>query len=493
MPVRKTSLNQKVVWLGVGLLLCIWLTRLIAIDRFPPFIDETIHIRLAEDGAHISPLIRADLGRAFTGWWHLLFQSYAAGTLWVARVATTLAVLVGIAAVMGIAKLAAGEWGMGLAGLLYGSSSYHFFFERLALSDPLSSAAVCAALYFAYRLAKRVNDWDAALTGGLLFLAFGAKVSVIPYYGIPMAAALALRPKNRRWRSQMRWLAIALLTMIAPTILFVIGLRLVGHDLLTNSFSLAASNRQALDMGALLSIPRIAQNVLMTVGVFAAYWGIAAFALLMLAVCVLLVRRKDFLPLCLLAPALAMWTSLPQETRYWIPAGAILLLCGAVVLAEAAARWGRWLQLACLVGIVAWGGLQWLPFAVTAGQDPANLPLPAVDYAQYVASDAAGFGLLEVRDYLRGLEVRQVIGVLSNCDGLRYLAQKDFTVTCPRVNPNGQDIPALTRLMAQSRAKGVYVVLEDSPYTPKTAPGSLLITLHRPGGKASLSIYDLAP
>ena len=62
-----TKLRNTLVY-SVLFLLLFWFSRLIAIERFPLFIDETIHINLSEQGYQTSPLIYAELGRVFMGW-----------------------------------------------------------------------------------------------------------------------------------------------------------------------------------------------------------------------------------------------------------------------------------------------------------------------------------------------------------------------------------------------------------------------------------------
>jgi len=491
--VKSVANPHTVLALGVILLLAFWITRLLAIDVFPPFIDEMLHVHVSERAAQQSPFVQADLGRLLTIWWHLIFRSYAAAPIWIARAATVLAVLPGVAAAIGLGRLAAGLWGALLAGLLYLFSAYHQFYERLALADPLSGAALSLALYFAYRLARRADLRDAAAAGIALYVAFLAKVTALPYLGIPLAAALTLRPAGRTWREQGRWLAVALIIPIALIGVTVVGLRLREYDLLTNSLGYALSNRGPVEAGEVFSLSRIADNIARTFDVLAGYTGVAAAGLLLAAVIVLAIRRRLYLPLCLLAPLALVWLSRPQTSRYLLVPMTILLLCGAVALANAVRRRGRAAQVAALGLVLLWGAAQWLPFAWTAARTPLDIPLPPGDYEEYVLSDAAGFGLAEARDYLRPLAPREVLGLLSNCQGLRYLSWQDFPVTCQRVSPNGEDIPTLAALMDQRRAAGVYVVLEDSPYVPAAAPGRLLTVIERPGGRANLAIYDLAP
>lgn len=474
----KIALNS-FLWPGMGLIFLFWLTRVLAITAFPPFIDESIHVYFGEMSRQTSPLAFAGEGRLFTIWWYMLFQSHQAATLWIVRVVTLLVSMVSAAAVMGIGRMAAGVWGGLAAGLIYLFSAYHFFFERLALADSLSGAAVSAALYFAYRLSRRVYVVDALLTGIAVFIAIGFKVSALPYLGIPLAAALTLRPQNRRWGEQFRWLAFALGTGLGLTGIYTLGLRVFSY----NPFYLIGfHNANAGDS----IMVRIINNASNTAAALSVYTGAIVFILFTLAVVILIFRRRFFLPLCLFAPILVLWVSERQSIRFYIAPMTILLICGAVVFAnEILKHYRRY----ALLLVFAWGAVQWLPF-FTSSSAPNLAP---ADYTEYLVSDASGSGLTEIIAYLRDRQPRQVIGLLPNCQSLRYMALNVFPVTCVRVNPNGSDVEALAALMEENRAVGTYVVLEDSAYVPAKAPGQLLITITRPQNGPSLAIYDLAP
>src|SRR3954464_11065227 len=103
----------------------IWLTRLVGIATFPPFIDETIHIHNAEIILHDHmPFYNVELGRQLTIWWLIPFQPAASATMWVARSAILLAVLPGFAALLALARKAGGRWALLLFGLLALFSPY---------------------------------------------------------------------------------------------------------------------------------------------------------------------------------------------------------------------------------------------------------------------------------------------------------------------------------------------------------------------------------
>lgn len=469
----------------VLLLLLIWASRQINITAFPPFLDEGVFLRFAEDQAAISPLSHAQEGRLFNLWLYSLFSSYTGGTFWLARTVTLLLLLPGFAAVIGAARQAAGWTGAALTGLLLLFSPYHQFFDRLAMADSLAAGGAILAVYFAYRLKQRVYLWDAALCGGALFLALGFKVTALPYYGIPLAAALTLG-RQFHWRARLRWLGVALGVCLVLTAALALGLRTFEYDY----FFLFQHHNAASSTGL---GERLLSNALIMLDTARGFLGLPVVILAGLATLSLIWRREYFLPLVLLAPALALSASAKQSTRFYETPMTLLLLSVAIGLAHVTEKRSFAFRLGVLAGVLAWGLTLWLPFTLTVNADPANLTLFALTYNEYAASDASGFGLEEVREQLLEAEAETVYGLLANCQGLRYTSLPDYTVECPRVNPNGDDIPALAALLGENRRPGAYAVLEDSPYVPETAPGTLLAIIEDPSGRPALAVYDLAP
>lgn len=485
--------KHSALWLGISLLLLIWLTRLVAVDSFPPFIDEMLHVHGSEQVYMESVLANADLGRQFTIWWLALFQPHLASPIWVGRVATLLAVLPGVAAIMSVGKLRGRTLGMLLAGVFYLFSAYHHFFDRLALADPVSAATVLLALFFAFRLTRHLKWIDALMTGLLLFLAFGAKVSTLPYFGIPVAAAVSLWPPERTWKQQARWLTVALVTAGGLSAAFVIVLRFFKQDFLSNSLSYGLTQRGGQSLDQFFSLQRLFANARNTVELTSVYLGPVVMVLLVCALLVLILRRRLYLPLCLMGPLLFIWASPVQESRFLVLPVLILLLIGAIVLADMLHNRPRPLQALVLMAIVAWGLGQWLPFASTAASNPVALPLPETDFVQYVYSDASGFGFTAIRDELHKHQPQRVIGLLPNCQGFRYLSLDSFPTECPPLRPDGQNREALYSLLENAQQSGTYAVLDSVPFVPERSPGQQVATFARPGGGPALTLYDLAP
>jgi hypothetical protein len=499
--------------ISAALLLLLYSLRLPALDRFPLFIDETVHLFAAEGVLRdSSPLFQVWLGRQFTIWWYALFGAPLAAPAFVARYATLLAVMIGGAVLLALGRRYGGIWGMVLTGVLYAFSGYHLFFERLALADNIAGAALLLAVYFAARLQDRVRLSDAVWVGVCLFAAFGAKVSALPYFGIPLAAALIyLTPQKPHLTSRrtslprrggggevlriFRWLGAALGTALTLSAAYIGIVRLRGMDVLNNSLSYAVSARGTADSATIFSVERILANIGLTFSSIAPYWGYMGLVLLLLAVVVLLARRQFYLPLLIFAPLLPVWFSVIQETRFLVTALALLLLVGGVAIGQTLPRFERSRRILALVAVVGLAIYLWLLVAPALYNNPNLLELPERDRAQYMLSDASGFNLREAAGFVTAQgDAIQVIGALPNCQSLRYMTLGSLPIICPQVSPNPETGVALLNLLRNSRADGTYLILERNPYIPQEVPGTLLTVIDTPiAGRPALAIYNLAP
>lgn len=466
--------RRAAVLVSALLLLGYFAARIVTLDAFPPFVDEAFHINFGRIVLESGPFARSEEGRQFVIWLYILFGAPVNAPLWTARAANLIMLLPGLAAAIGAARLLSNRWGGLLAGLLIVFSPYHHFFERLALADPVSASAVALAVYFAARLKTRAALTDAALCGIALFIAVGAKVSALPYTAVLVFAVLALR----RSRAGIRWGLASLAVGLALTGIYLGILFWRSY----NPFFYLQTGRAAPLTEIVLT------NIANTTNTVVGYFGLPAAILLAAAIFVLAIRRRFFLPLCLIAPLLVLWLSPRQDSRHLVAPMTLLLLGAAVVLGDLISQ-RRVLRAPVVAAVTIWGAALWLPFAVTEATDPVSLPLPASDRAEYMTSEASGFGLAQVIALLDTHHPDRVIGVLANCLSLRDMAP--FPVECPRVSPNGEDVKALSDLLAASRANGTYVVLETLAYAPSGSPGALVEVID--AGRPRLSIYDLAP
>ena len=458
----------------VGLLLVYFVARLTALTAFPPFVDEAFHINFGRTVLASGPFARSEEGRQFVVWLYILFGAQANAPLWIARAANLMVLLPGLAAVIGTAKLLSNRWGAVFAALFIIFSPYHHFFERLALADPVSASAIMCALYFACRLKIRADYRDAAFCGIALFVACGAKISALPYFAIPVIALIAFC----RNRVGIRWTIAALAVGVGLTGAYLGLLFWRGY----NPFFYLETGRSA----PLIEI--ILDNMDKSFTTLAGYFSIPIALFLLIAIGVLILRRRLFVPLCLFLPLAVLWLSPRQDSRHLIAPLTIVLLAGAVALGDLVQQ--RSVLRLPLLAVVTIGGLAiWLPFAWTVAHAPANLVIPSDDHAEYMTTEGSGFGLADVIAALKQQHPTRVIGILANCLSLHDIAP--FPVECPRLSPDGADVPSLTALLAASRAEGTYAVLETIAYAPANAPGAVVTRIDEQ--RPRLTIYNLAP
>jgi hypothetical protein len=351
-----------------------------------------------------------------------------------------------------------------VVGLLYAFSPFHLFFDRLGLSDALSASLVMMAISYMVRaIPSKGERTDGSYVPGIfLFAAVFAKVSALPYLGIPLAAFVAVRP---RWRT----------TRLLP--LVIAALLLAGYALL-----LAWRGQDLffyLQSGGLRTsfLDNVLPNARGTLETLLAYGGLLLAPLALLGLILLLARKEWYLPLVLIAPLLVLWLSARQGSRHIIVPMTLMLALAAIALAW---LWRKSASVRILTGLLlvlfVGHGLTFFE-AITVHPAGTRL-LAASDFQEYNASEGGGFGLPQVVDRLAQENPTEVIGLLPNCQGLRMLAWDRFLVTCPRISPDGEDMDALRALVAESRRAGVYVVVEDVAYVPQDVVGREVFNLN---------------
>jgi hypothetical protein len=458
---------------------------MINIESFPPFVDEATHIQFGRNVAEIGPLMHANEGRQLYVWWLMLFQAGASAAFYVSRVASLLVVMVGSAAFLGLGRLFSGSWGMICSTIVLVLSPYHHFFERLALADPSSSALAIVGVYFSARLVRRISIYDAILAGLSLFLAFGFKVSALPYLVAPLVAVLTLKSTERSWRHYFKWGSASLTTGIFLAIVWVLILAGRGQNPV---FHLLRGTADGSDVARsiLHRIPiNISNNIDNLNGFFEPALLFVLFATLMLLVW----RKHLFLPTLVLVPWTIFWLNSRPDTRHLMIPVTLLLLASAAYVGKWVANRQRGLQFMVTGALAIVSLLLWLPFAVNGPQ----YELAESDFRQYVASEGSGFGLDALAGFLRAQQAERVYGLMANCRSLELLLLHEVPIICPDMNPNGSSVPDLTSLVHEMRKEDYLVVVESIHYVPQTIPGKLIFELDRPYGGPGFRILDIEP
>ncbi|MFZ4814521.1 MAG: hypothetical protein ACOYL5_08300 [Phototrophicaceae bacterium] len=475
---------RRVLWASVGLLIVFFALRVTILDAFPPFIDESLHIKIGQEMLTNSPLHRSEEGRLLTNGWWLLFQAPQNATFFTARYAMLLLIVFGVSGAVAVAYHQAGGYAAILTGALFALSPYHLFFSGFALADPIYSAMLLVTLALCYRLRYRVRLWDAVLVGGMLFIAYGTKISALTYAVLPILA-LTLRPRGKPLRPYLVWAGVATLTFLAIFGLYS-GVQIWrGYD---PFFLLRLGS--ANDGGLWDLVQRVLLNLWATAELTITYWGWALGGVILAGVGWALVRRRWFLLLAFV-PGATVWISSRFYTRYLFIHFSIALILAALLLADILPRLRGQRRGIDGVLLALYAALVTLPFWITFRSAPQDLPVPFADLREYAYSDASGFGLAELWATLEDQQAERVIGLFSNCQSLAFMVQEALIVECPRINPNGEDVPALAALLVESNTANTYVIVENTGYVPQDIPGTFITRYDRPGGITTLTLYQL--
>lgn len=479
-----TATVRRRLALATALLLSLWAARLMNLTAFPPFVDEGVHIRFIEDGARLSPFVHGTQGRLLMLWWGALFAPQAAGGLIIARLITVLFILPGAAALIAIGFRAAGLSGGLLIGLVRIFSPYHAFFDRLFLADAYAASLTMVAVWLGWRAQTQTRLREAALLGAAIFAAIVAKVALLPALAIPFAAAIDLR-KRTGWRAGLRWLAVALIAAGALTGAYIVGLAVIGQ----NPLGLIATHNPDPTAGI---AERIWSSTAGLIDVLAGYLtpiGLAALAL----GCAVLVIRRQWYPLLILAVlTIPLLASMRQTSRYYEANVSLLLLSGALGWIMLLPRARPALAAAALV----YGAAVWWPAESALSTEPAAFPFSQADVYEYVTAESSGFGLREAAALLDEADAERVIGLLANCDSLRFGTPALPQIECPAINPSGASMDVLRVLVREAAsAPGAYVIIEEIIYIPQDAAllagGELIARISRPNGGPTLALYRL--
>lgn len=470
----------------IPLLLLFWGLRLPLVNSIPPFIDEAVHIEVTRVMLETSLLYNADTGKLAADWYWLIFQVYANAAFPVMRIATLLLVVLGAAASFQVGRMLGGTQAGIWALFLVIVSPYHTFYSALSLSDPVAIGFLMVALASICQPPQHQRYLHAALTGTCLALAAAAKVAYLPYAVLPILAALTL---HTRYPVQQRLAQAA-----RALVVFGVGYgAFIGVQVWRGYNPFGNIERAASAGGSLLaSLPvilnRMVERLWLFGELFVTYNGITMLIVAVIAAGVLIWQRRFFLIGIIAVPGLTVFASSLFFSRYFYLHYLILLVMVAVVIAQIT-RQRRWWN----VGVAVIALIAWIPFYTVMLTNPTRLTLPEADYIEYFAADSSGSGLDEIQAFLESSDADRVIGLLPNCLSLHYMMVNSLTIDCPRINPNGEDIPQHEALVESNRAPGVIVIHENSPYVPADIPGEALYTVERPGGLSTLTVYDLTP
>jgi len=441
---------------------------------FPAFLDEISHIDWANDLYELQPFTGARNGKLFGLWWMAIFGLQGNGALFLVRAATVLFNVLGAAALYSLARHLAHASAGVLVVILYALSPYSFFYSRMALVDSYVATWAVLMAWFAVRYVKRGRTSDAVLCGLALMATILAKATGIVLVIVPALAYFLLVP-NRHWAQRVKGFLLSYSTFAVIATGCYVGLRWRGYKY----FGTATSVVGTTESGNIIS--RTFRNIKEMWIIDSHYLSIPFILVAIVLAIYLLVRRRRealFLLGTTLVPlvGLLMFATKPSA-RYFQFHEPFLLLLVAVALAFLSLDLNQHSPLAARAvlvgGVVLWGGLFAAPFQAQYFHDPAALDLPALDRLEYIASDAAGFAVPEIADYLveqaraEAKEQSVVVGLFANCDAMKYYVfESRLQVECPRLKLDGSHQPQVIALLDHllTGDSAVWLVFEESPY-----------------------------
>lgn len=418
------------LWGAVALLWVAFLIRAHQIEALPPFNDESLHIRRAEQvWTFQNPDVSFTVGKLLAYYWYGIFHPARLDAIFVTRTVTGLFALMGLAASAGIGRrLFGGSAGM-LALLMLAFAPYMIFFDRLALTDPITTAIGMITVWASLRMLDYPRKlWAGMAVGLLCTLTILAKLIGLPFAGIPVLAVAILGSGTlgQRWEAYRRPLLACYLTVAG--LLTPFFLRVVYKELTGNRISVVDThliNTQTPLETLQTNIGQLFEAL--TVFNHPLFMGLA----LLMSVAGLWFRPRP--AVFLLAGLLAVWgfslaTGGALSERY-LQLGVpffFLLVAGGMVRFRLA--WG---------GVALWIGLFCLPFIVHSWNDPRLNIYPARARWEYFTNFSAGYGLVDAAEVLPQLPPSDdgripVLGLVGSCHQIRlYLDETgNVDLTC---------------------------------------------------------------
>jgi 4-amino-4-deoxy-L-arabinose transferase-like glycosyltransferase len=469
---RSSTLSRLIP--AVFLLLVLFLTRLHALDSFPFHVDEGIHTRWAVEVWRGHPFWYISDAKIIAHWPIAAFYPQNAPTF-VARVPTVLIGLVGLAAGYALTLRLFGIGTAVLAGVLWITSPYLFFYERLALMDAEIGGLGVLALWASVMLARRGTVRNAILAGVTLALAILFKLTAAAF--LPMIVILPLVNARYPFSRRLKLAGIAALACAACFIVPLAYMLLKAENFFNvprQFIGIGSGGGGSLVKQFLANIDKL---WLQLVGFAQPAWVIALLVgLVALAVFggrwgrLLLVGAGLSLALILLIGKIVF----PRYYVALLPTALVLAGAGIGLALDAVnqsvfvgadqrirphLRNRLWLLPALLTLLLSIGVL---PFMLTAYNDPAGLTLSDAMREQNYTGPSAGFGLREavlaLPDILAGRDIPVIASMRpDSCIQANYYARTGWMLTCT----DAPGVEAINAALADYRA--VYVLTDHAP------------------------------
>jgi 4-amino-4-deoxy-L-arabinose transferase-like glycosyltransferase len=476
-------------YLSVSFLLLVYaFTRLYDLMAFPLFIDESLYVYRAQLVRGGQPLLPVRYSRTLHAWYLAFLGPYPPAGGWMGRVAIITLGLLGAAALYGLARSFVSHRAGLIALLLWITTPYALFYDRMLLADPALSALAIVVVWIAWQMMHTHQRRLALVLGIGLVVVLLAKASGIVWLPLPLVALLLASGMSWRHRIVLGAITYGTFAVLWGSFMLVLRWRNINY------FGVAEQFVGGVDESIFERIWRNSNNVLKF---DIAYLGLPILILAAAGALYWLWQnpRSALFGIAALGMggggAIAFGHNI--NSRYALGHVAWIVLLSSVgigLLLERSPRWRSPVYLA----ITLWIAVFFAPFAYHIWEKPADLSLAENDENEYIRQDSSGFGVTGMGETLRGMDNRlPVLGFVANCQTLR-LAAYPVKVTCPVIYWN-TDNRQLMQQAEQWAAKGpIYIVSEDLEYIDLAGlpqPHELVITIERPGGVSLIHLFRI--
>lgn len=380
-----------------------FLLRIHNLTTLPVFVDEVFHIEWAQAVWTGHPFGGEADGRLLNIWLISLIYPFNA-TLWASRFTVALGGTVSVAAALALGRKLFSVRAGRAAAVLVMALPYTFFFDRLALADPLAAHSGLLVVWLC-SLNKPWRDPKFAVLAGMALTAASlSKIPMLVYFALPALGWWFSGEKPRRYPP--------LLAAYGTAFALTGGVLLVGPD----AYGVTGSAHTNLADGgqAAALVVQVVDNVLSAIPdsarMLADYVGWPVVGLVVGGILHAVISKPKtgwLLAAGALLPIVLHWLVVSRYfPRFFLPGFAVGVVLAAGLLdagvAWLAARFERLPDNLTLYGVTLLLLLPVaLPFIPTAYTQPADLPLPTEDRRDYIEGAPSGFGFDVAAGYLR--------------------------------------------------------------------------------------------
>lgn len=403
-------LQKRRILMAILLIVLYFSSRTAFLTKLPIFTDEAIYIRWGQIALQDSAqrFISLEDGKQPLFIWLMLpALRFLKDPLVAGRVVSVFA---GFASLMGLIVVSWKLFNEKIAwwtGFLYISIPFFVLYDRLALYDSLTTAAMLWSLFLAICLAQTLR-LDVAL---LLGMAIGAGLltkssAQFAMIFLPVTLLVFDWSRSRRIHRLFRWIGFAgIAVFLAIVIQTILRLSPLAYMVKLKNLTFIVSNQEFFAD----PLSRVVGNLRGLIPWLVGYLTVPLIFLLAIGILTgnmgMLLRKKILLLLCFFIPFLALATfGIVLYPRFMLFMAAPLLPLAAYGLEEVrrviTSRF-RSVSVALLTG----GALLLLAYPMFISSmiilDPVNAPIPTVDRNQFMDDWPSGYGIPQVVAYLR--------------------------------------------------------------------------------------------